>query len=154
MGFMTTVFGGPSQQQEQLAGQAQQLSGTANNGFATELQNSLGTQNAISSQLNPIFQGGVNQQGESAQELAAQNTAAINNAGAASRNAEQAVGAQLAGQGGGAGSGQISGVGQQIRGSIASAGKINWQAHRTRSCNTTTTSVVKTSGRLHPAKTL
>ena len=122
MGILTTLFGGPSQQQQNLASSEQALSGAAQNGFSQELQSALGTQNIIGQQLNPIFQGGPSQQGESAQELAAQNTAAINNAGAASRNAEQAVGAQLAGQGGGGTSGLQSGIEQQIRGSIASAG--------------------------------
>jgi hypothetical protein len=49
------------------------------------------------------------------------NAAAINNAGAAARNAQMATGAVLAGRGGGGASGLTSGIEEQIRGSEASA---------------------------------
>jgi hypothetical protein len=74
----------------------------------------------INASLSPIVAAGPEQTGFSAEELAAKNTAAINNAAAANRNAQQAAGNVIAGQGGGAGSGIESGVQQAIKAGISS----------------------------------
>jgi hypothetical protein len=73
---------------------------------------------SLNKSLSPLVATGPNQQGFSAPELASLNTAAINNSGAASRNATQAAQGALAGRGGD--SGLQSGVDQQIIGSIKS----------------------------------
>jgi hypothetical protein len=112
---------GPTNQEKQLQGQSQ--------GFATMLQGiyrtlfgqQQGVLNSINRSLSPILSAGPSQQGMSAPELAARNTQAINNAGAASRNAQQAAANFGAGQGGGGTSGITSGVQRQIEGSIASS---------------------------------
>jgi hypothetical protein len=76
--------------------------------------------NNINASLSPIVAAGPEQQGFSAEELAARNTAAINNAGAANRNAQQAAGNAIAGQGAGGGSGLESGIQQAIKSGISS----------------------------------
>jgi len=72
----------------------------------------------INAALAPTLAGGASQHGFSADELAAKNSAAINEAGAANANAARAVAGQLAGRGGD--SGLQSGVDAQIRASVTS----------------------------------
>lgn len=106
--------------------ETQQAQASAN--FAQTLQANYGKQfgqqqdvlAAINRSLSPILAAGPSQQGFSAAESAALNTQAINAAGAASRNAQQAVANFGAGQGGGAGTGITSGIQQQLQSSVAS----------------------------------
>ena len=118
MGFFRTLFGGPTNEQKAQAGASANLANTMNNAFNQRL----GTQNQIFSnlyqQLTPIASLGPGQRGGSPEQWAAENTLAVNNAAAAARNARQAVSTQLAGQGGGAGSGLTSGIQQQIAGTL------------------------------------
>ena len=88
--------------------------------YGTLFGNQLGVLNSINKSLSPVLAAGPEQQGFSGPELAARNTAAINNAGAASRNAQQSVANFGAGQGGGSSSGLISGVQKQLQGAVAS----------------------------------
>jgi hypothetical protein len=122
MGFFSSLFGGPSAQQQQLAANESNLATQMSQAFQSQLSDQKGVMDRLNQQLTPIANLGPNQQGYSPQELAAMNSQAINNAGAASRNAQQMVGNTLAGQGGGGSSGLVSGIQQQIRGTIASAG--------------------------------
>lgn len=125
MGFFSALFGGPSSQETALANQQQSLSQTMSNAFSQRL----GAQNQIfqnlNNQLTPIASMGPGQRGGSPEQWAAENTLAVNNAAAAARNARQAVSTQLAGQGGGGTSGQISGIQQQIAGTLASSAENN-----------------------------
>ena len=123
---------GPSNAERAIAGSQQ--------GFATTLQNSFGSRfaqqsdilNNLNSALSPIIEAGPGQQGFSPAELAARNTMAINTTAGNYRNAAQAVGAQLAGRGGGGSSGLVSGVDQQIKAAIASqaAGNLSNQENQ------------------------
>lgn len=96
--------------------------------FASQLQANygqlFGQQQGVLASLNkslsPVLAAGPSQEGFSAPEKAALNTAAINGAGAANRSAQQAAANFGAGQGGGAGAGITSGITKQIQGSIAS----------------------------------
>lgn len=95
--------------------------------YASQLQANYGTlfgqQQGVLSSLNkslsPTLAAGPSQQGFSGSESAALNTAAINNAGAANRSAQQAAANFGAGQGGGGTSGVQSGITKQIQGAIA-----------------------------------
>lgn len=120
MGFWSTIFGGPSSQEQNLANQSQSLAGSMNSAF----QQRLGAQNQIyqniSRQLTPISNLGPGQRGGNPQQWAAENSLAISNAASAARNARQAVSTQLAGQGNGGGSGLTSGIQSQIAGTLAS----------------------------------
>jgi hypothetical protein len=109
---------GPSSQQESLAGSATSLSSEISSAFNQNFADQSATLKSISSALSPIAAAGPSQQGFSAAELAARNTAAINNSGAAARNATQSIQGHLAGRGGD--SGLESGVDQQIVGSVKS----------------------------------
>ena len=123
MGFFSSLFGGggPTPQQEALAGQAASMSAVYNQAFQSQLAGLTDVQNKLSSYLTPIANLGPNAQGFSAPELAAMNTQAINEAGAAARNAAMVTGTTLAGRGGGASSGIVSGIEAGIKGSEASA---------------------------------
>jgi hypothetical protein len=102
--------------------------------FASQLQSNygqlFGQQQGVLSSLNrslsPTLAAGPSQQGFSGTETAALNTAAIDNAGAANRSAQQAAANFGAGQGGGGTSGVQSGITKQIQGAIAgqSAGQL------------------------------
>jgi hypothetical protein len=125
MGFFSTIFGGPSSQEKNLAAQSQSLATGLSNAF----QQRLGAQNQIYQNLNqtlqPISNLGPGQRGGSPAQWAAENTLAVNNAAAAYRNSRQAVSTQLAGQGGGGTSGLQSGISQQISGTLASQAENN-----------------------------
>jgi hypothetical protein len=122
MGFFSDLFGGPSSQEKNLASRESNLAATMNQDFNQRFAGQSQVLQNLTGQLTPIAELGPNQQGFSAPELAAMNTQAINASAAATRNAQQTVGATLAGRGGGGGSGLVSGIDAQIRGSIASAG--------------------------------
>ena len=121
MGFFSSLFGGPSQQQLGLAAQEQTMANTFNVDFQQRFANQNATLQSLNNQLTPIANLGPNAQGFSAPELAAMNTQAINEAGAAARNAAMTTGTALAGRGEGGTSGITSGIEAQIKGSEASA---------------------------------
>src|SRR6266576_496743 len=121
MGFFSDLFGGPSGEEKRLTAESSNLATMMRNTFSQQLGDQKGILDRLNQQLAPIANLGPNQQGFSPQELAAMNTQAINTAGAASRNAQQAVASTLAGQGGGGTSGLGSGIQQQIQGTVASS---------------------------------
>src|ERR1700676_4802870 len=121
MGFWSDIFGGPSSAEQSIATNEQSLGQTLGDAFHEQFGQQEGVLGNLNQQLTPIANLGPSQQGFSPQELAAMNSAAINNAGAAARNAQQQTGAILAGEGGGGTSGLTSGIEAQIRGSEASA---------------------------------
>lgn len=111
---------GPSSQEQGLAASQNSFSSLLSSDFQQQFASQNSVLNNINAAMNPIVAAGPNQQGFSSAELADLNTKAINNSGAANRNAAQAASSQLAGRGGGGSSGLESGVDKQIRGSIAS----------------------------------
>jgi hypothetical protein len=111
---------GPSSQEQQLANQGQSFASMLQGNYATLFGQQQDVLNSINKSLSPILAAGPSQQGFSAQELAALNTQAINSAGAANRNAQQAVGNFTAGQGGGGSTGILSGVTGQLMSAVAS----------------------------------
>jgi hypothetical protein len=111
---------GPSKAEKDQAAASASFSKTLQSNYATRFGQQSDVLSAINRAMSPILAAGPSQRGFSAEERAALNTAAINNAGAASRNAQQAAANFGAGQGGG-GTGIISGVQRQIEGSIASS---------------------------------
>jgi hypothetical protein len=125
MSFFSDLFGGPSSQQQGLANNESNLAGQMSNAFTQQFGAQSAVLTNLNNQLTPIANLGPNQQGYSPQELAAMNTQAINNSGAAARNAQQSVAGTLAGQGGGGGNGLVSGIQQQIQGTIASSAANN-----------------------------
>jgi hypothetical protein len=98
--------------------------------FGTQMQANYGTLFAqqqdvlksINRSLNPVVSAGPSQRGFSSAETSALQTKAINDASAATRNAQQAARTYGAGEGGGASSGITSGITKQIEGAIASQG--------------------------------
>jgi hypothetical protein len=125
MSFFSDLFGGPSSQQQGLANNESSLAGQMSNAFTQQFGAQSSILQNLNNQLTPVANLGPNQQGYSPQELAAMNTQAINNSGAAARNAQQSVAGTLAGQGGGGGNGLVSGIQQQIQGTIASSAANN-----------------------------
>jgi len=117
---ITDLFGGPSSQETGLANSAQSFSNVLQGNYGTAFGEQQSTLSSLNNEIQKIETGQTGQ-GFSAQELAAKNTAAINNAGAASRNAQQAIGNFSAGQGGGGSSGIVSGVQEQLRAGAASS---------------------------------
>jgi len=124
MGFFSSLFGiapGPTQSAQDFASRQNQLALTMGQDFSQRFGEQSDIFKNINRQLAPIANLGPSNQGFSPQELAAMNTQAINTSGAAARNAQQAVAGTLAGQGGGGTSGLVSGIQEQIRGTIASS---------------------------------
>jgi len=117
---ITDLFGGPSKQEEGLANQADSFSNVLRANYGTAFGEQQDTLKNLNSEIMKIETGQTGT-GFSAQELAAKNTAAINSAGAASRNAQQAIGNFTAGEGGGGSSGIVSGVQEQLRAGAASS---------------------------------
>lgn len=76
----------------------------------------------ISNSLSPIIAAGPDAHGMSAEELHARQSEAVATSGAAAQQAEQAARLYSAGRGGGATSGVMSGIDQQIQAGIASQG--------------------------------
>lgn len=112
---------GPSSSETSLQQMSQSFSSLLQGNYSTLFGNQLDVLNNINKSLSPILAAGPSQQGFSSQELAALNTQAINSAGAASRNAQQAVGNFTAGRGGGGGTGILSGVDAQLKSAVASS---------------------------------
>lgn len=115
---------GPSNQEKSLAGQQASFSSLLSSNYQQQFANQSDILSSLNHAMSPIVSAGPNQQGFSGAELADLNTRAINNTGAAYRNAAQATGANLAGRSNlglpGGSSGLISGVDKQIRGAQAS----------------------------------
>jgi hypothetical protein len=111
---------GPSSQQSQLANQESTFMANLQSNYNTNFANQAGILSGINSVLSPILAKGPSQTGFSEAENNALNTQAINSTGAATQNAEAAVGGQLAGRGDD--SGLESGVDQQIKAGVASKG--------------------------------
>jgi hypothetical protein len=111
---------GPTNQEKQLQGQSQSFATMLQGNYGTLFGQQQGVLNSINRSLSPILAAGPSQRGFSAEENAALNTQAINSAGAASRNAQQATANFGAGQGGGSGTGLISGVQKQLQSAVAS----------------------------------
>lgn len=111
---------GPSQAQEQLAGQEASFSQLLSSNY----QSRFGAQSQVLQNLNnmltPIAQAGPDQQGFGPQELAALNTESGQGVGATYSQAQQAVQTQLASQGGG---NEVlpTGASAVLRGNIANA---------------------------------
>jgi hypothetical protein len=121
MSLWSALFGGPSQQEKNLASSEQNLAGAQTNAFNEQLANAFGSESQVAQELRPVLNLGPNAQGFSSAELAAMNSQAINQAGAAARNSQQYIGGVLAGRGGGGSSGLTSGIEAQLRGSAASS---------------------------------
>src|ERR1700676_3914805 len=98
MGFWSDIFGGPSSAEQGIATNEQSLGQSLGDAFHEQFGQQEGVLGNLNQQLTPIANLGPNQQGFSAQELAAINSAAINSAGAAARNAAQSTGGVLAGE--------------------------------------------------------
>lgn len=123
---------------------AQKSISAAQNNFFTQLQSSYnqefagqeGILNSLTASLSPVLNAGPNQAGFSSAENAALNTRAINQTGANYKNAQQAVGEQLAGRGGGSAN-LGSGVSAQIQGGIAAsaAGELSGEQNQITQAN-------------------
>lgn len=105
---------GASGAQKTLAGQQSNFYNTLQSSYAQNF----GAQSAILGNLNsalePIIQGGPNQQGFSAAENAAMNSQAINNAATANRNAQVIAGSNVGGN-----TGVTTGGQKQLQAQIA-----------------------------------
>lgn len=119
---------GPSSTEKQLQGQEVGLSQSLDQYLRTNYGEQQALLGDLTNYLNPIAAAGPNQTGYSAPELAAMNTAAINNAGGNYANAARAVGAGMsAGPGGASSEGDVtSGINAQVKGALAgqSAGQL------------------------------
>ena len=111
---------GPSANETQIQGATQSLAMSMQSDFQQRFAQQSSVLQNLNNSLTPIVAAGPSQAGFSAQELAAMNTSAINNAGAANKNAQQAAGNAIAGEGGGGGSGLLTGPQQAIKAGIAS----------------------------------
>jgi len=113
---------GPSSAEKQLQGQEVGLSESLDQYLRTNYGEQQGILNNLTNYLNPIAAAGPGQTGFTQPELAAMNTAAINNAGGNYANAARAVGAGMS-----RGEGDVtSGILGQVKGALAgeSAGQL------------------------------
>jgi hypothetical protein len=122
---------GPSGSQEATANQSQDFSTMLMNNYGTLFNGQQKVLDSIGQSLNPIVAAGPSQQGFSGAELSNLQTQAINNSGAAAKNAEQAARTFGAGEGGGGTSGVTSGITKQIESGIASQQAGNLGAEQT-----------------------
>ena len=111
---------GPSSQENSLQSSSGAFSTQLMNNYSQLFSQQQGVLKGLNASLNPIVAAGPSQNGFSGATVNALDTQAINNAGAAAKNAEQAARTFGAGQGGGATSGLTSGITNQIQSSIAS----------------------------------
>lgn len=111
---------GPTSQEKELQASSANFASLLQKNYNARYASQTDVLNAINRSLSPILSAGPNQHGFSAPQLAAYQTQAIQNAGAAARSAEQAARTFGAGQGGGGTSGLTSGITKQIESSIAS----------------------------------
>ncbi len=115
---------GPSSEMQGLETQSADFSKILQQDFGTRFQDQSNLLSQLNQSLSPIIAAGPGQQGMTPEEKAARTTEAINTSGGNYRNALQGVQLTLAGRGGGGAdpAGIGSGIEDQIRGSIASAG--------------------------------
>jgi hypothetical protein len=111
---------GPTPQEKELAASQQGFMNELQGAFATNYGKQSSIYQNITNTMTPIEEAGPDQQGYSAQELAALNTGAINSTGAATANAEQRTANANAGHGDG--SGLESGVDKALESNIATTG--------------------------------
>ena len=111
---------GPSGAETSLQNQSAGFSTQLMNNYAQLFSQQQSVLKGLNASVNPIVANGPSQRGFSGAQKSALDTSAINNAGAASRNALQAARTFGAGQGGGGTSGLTSGITKQIESSVAS----------------------------------
>jgi|SRR5579859_266493 len=111
---------GPTSEEKALQASSMNFASLLQKNYAARYASQTDVLNAINRSLSPILSAGPNQHGFSGPQLAAYQTQAINQAGAAAKNAEQAARTFGAGEGGGGTSGLTSGITKQIESSIAS----------------------------------
>jgi hypothetical protein len=110
---------GPSTNEKTLESSAQSFSNLLQSDFSSRFANQDAVLGKLNQSLSPIEAAGPSQRGFSAAETAALNTTAIDSAGAANRNARQAVAGFGAGRG--SDSGLESGVQKQLEAGVASS---------------------------------
>lgn len=110
---------GPSSAETQIEGATQSLAMSMQSDFQQRFAQQSSVLANLNNAVTPIVAAGPNQQGFGPEELAAMNTQAINSTGAANRNAQMAAGNAIAGEGGGGGSGLLTGPQQAIKAGIA-----------------------------------
>lgn len=108
---------GPSEQQKEIAAQEQNFEGVLQSNYNSRFAAQTSIINQLTQALSPIVAAGPDQLGFTAAEAAALNTQAINSAGAAARNAQQAAGLQPAAS---SSTGLTSGIQKAIRSGINS----------------------------------
>jgi hypothetical protein len=111
---------GPTGTEKSLQQSSQNFASVLQSAYGTLFGNQQSVLSAIKGILSPILSKGPSQQGMSAEERNARQTAIINAGGAAARNAQQAARTFGAGQGGGGTSGVTSGITKQIQAAIGS----------------------------------
>ena len=119
-------FGGPSVGETQAAAAQQSLTSNLN----SYMNENLAGEKQVIGRLNSALTSmATNPQGFTPEQMAAQRTAAINNAAATNRNLQQATGNAIAGEGGGAGggSGLLTGP-QQVAKEMAASQAANQEA--------------------------
>jgi hypothetical protein len=89
---------GPSSAETIAQGETESLSRLMAANYQERFQQQGDLLSRLNLSLQPVLAGGPEQQGFSAEELAAKNTSAINSAAAANRNAQQVAGNEIAGQ--------------------------------------------------------
>jgi hypothetical protein len=112
---------GPSNQEQQIAGSEQQFMKTLQANYSTNFAEQQQVLNHLNGVLAPILQAGPNQTGFSPSERAALNTQAIDTTGAASANAQRAIGNETAGRSDSGNVGEAGNV-AALKASAASAG--------------------------------
>lgn len=110
---------GPSSDERGIETATENFAGLLRDNYGELFSEQQDVLNGLNKSLSPIVAAGPNQTGMSGAEVSALQTSAINNAGAASKNAEQAARTFGAGEGGGGTSGVTSGITKQIEGAIA-----------------------------------
>jgi hypothetical protein len=111
---------GPSGSETAIEGANQSLAMSLQANYQQRFAQQNQVLNNLNQSLSPIVAAGPSQQGFSPEELASLNTQAINSAAAANKNAQQAAGNAIAGEGGGGGSGLVSGTQAAIKAGISS----------------------------------
>jgi hypothetical protein len=112
---------GPTTQEKQLQASSANFASMLQSNYGTLFGEQQDVLSSINKSLSPTLAAGPNQQGFSGPELAAIQTQAIDNAGAANTAAQQAARNYGAGEGGGGTSGVTSGIQKQIQSAIGSS---------------------------------
>jgi hypothetical protein len=109
---------GPTTAEQNIAGQQEQFSQQVQQNYGTLFKQQQGVNQNLSNIFTPIAEAGPNQNGMSAQQLAAENTQALDTTGANYANAARALNGQIAGHA--SDSGSTSGPEQQLQANLAS----------------------------------